>query len=111
MMEVLERETFVPRPRRVVFAFFGDPSNLARITPRSLGFEIIDAPRRTLRRGDHIRYRIRVLGIPIGWTTLISDWESNAAVRRRAGARPVQIVATRARAARRARRHAHARPR
>lgn len=76
-MEVLERETFVPRPRRVVFAFFGDPGNLARITPRSLGFEIVDAPRRTLRRGDRIRYRIRVLGIPIGWTTLISDWESN----------------------------------
>lgn len=72
---VLERETFVPAPRAEVFSFFADPNNLARITPRSLGFEIVDGPRRPLRRGDRIRYRIRLLGIPIPWVSRITEWE------------------------------------
>ena len=74
-MPSLERETFVPAPRTEVFAFFSDPVNLARITPHTLGFEIVEAPRRTLRRGDRIRYRIRILGIPLPWTSKIAEWK------------------------------------
>lgn len=72
---LVDRETFIPAPRAEVFAFFGDPNNLARITPPSLGFEIIDAPRRTLRQGDRIRYRIRLLGIPLPWLSHITEWD------------------------------------
>ncbi|GAC1439027.1 MAG: SRPBCC family protein [Thermoanaerobaculia bacterium] len=73
-MPVLECETFVPAPRSKVFAFFGDPGNLARITPSTLGFETVEAPDRTLRSGDRIRYRIRLLGIPVPWTSRITEW-------------------------------------
>lgn len=73
-MPVLERETFIPAPRSDVFAFFGDPANLARITPPSLGFTILEAPARTLRAGDRIRYRIRVAGVPVIWVTRIAAW-------------------------------------
>jgi ligand-binding SRPBCC domain-containing protein len=73
-MFILERETFVPAARAEVFAFFSDPHNLARITPLSLGFEVLEAPPAPLRAGQQIRYRIRVLGIPLRWTSLISEW-------------------------------------
>ncbi len=73
-MATLERETVIAAPRRTVFEFFSDPHNLARITPRSLGFEIVDAPDRRLRAGDRIRYRIRILGIPLPWVSRISEW-------------------------------------
>ena len=73
-MPILERESLIPAPRGAVFAFFGDPANLARITPPSLGFTIVDAPARTLRAGDRIRYRIRIAGIPVTWVTHITEW-------------------------------------
>ena len=73
-MAILRRETVIAAPRKAVFEFFSDPHNLARITPRSLGFEIVDAPDRRLRSGDRIRYRIRVLGIPLPWVSRISEW-------------------------------------
>ena len=73
-MPTLERETVIPAPRRMVFEFFSDPQNLARITPRSLGFEIVDAPDRRLRAGDRIRYRIRLLGLRLPWVSRITEW-------------------------------------
>ncbi len=74
-MALLERETFIPAPRDEVFAFFGDPANLARITPAALGFTIVEAPARTLRAGDRIRYRIRLFGFPVTWVTHIAAWD------------------------------------
>ena len=62
-----------------VFRFFSDPGNLARLTPPEMGFQIVDAPDRPLRAGDRIRYRIRIFGISLGWTTLITRWEENVA--------------------------------
>jgi uncharacterized protein len=69
------RETIVAAPRPDVFAFFSDPRNLARITPPSLGFEIVRMPDRALRAGDRIDYVIRLLGIPVRWRTVITVWE------------------------------------
>lgn len=76
-MQTLQRTTFIKAPLDKVFAFFSDPRNLARITPESMGFEIVEAPARAVREGDRIRYRIRVMGIPLRWTTLITRWEEN----------------------------------
>jgi ligand-binding SRPBCC domain-containing protein len=74
-MFTLERETFVAAPRSQVFAFFSDPQNLARITPPSLGFEIVEAPSRPLRAGDRIHYRIRLLGLlRVPWISKITAW-------------------------------------
>ena len=72
---ILERSTTIPGRRLdEVFEFFSDPMNLARITPESLGFEILEAPSRKLREGDRIRYRIRLFGVPLRWVTLIEEW-------------------------------------
>jgi len=56
------------------WAFFSDPRNLARITPRELGFEILtpDLPPR-IHAGLMIAYRVRpLLGIPMTWLTEIT---------------------------------------
>lgn len=78
-MPILRRTTFIRAPLPEVFTFFSDPQNLARITPEKMGFEIVAAPDRSLRAGDRIEYRIRILGVPLRWTTLITRWEENVA--------------------------------
>jgi hypothetical protein len=71
----LERETVVPLSLRETFAFFEDPQNLARITPPWLAFRIATADRIQMRRGAEIRYVIRWLGVPVKWTTVITDYD------------------------------------
>ena len=71
----LEQELRLPRPIEEVFSFFGDPANLEAITPPWLRFKVLDCSEGPLRRGSKIDYRLRIRGIPIGWTSLISRWE------------------------------------
>ena len=78
-MPTLQRTTFIKASLPDVFRFFSEPANLARITPPKMGFEIVEGPDRPLRAGDRIRYRIRILGFPLRWTTLITRWEENVA--------------------------------
>jgi NADH dehydrogenase len=64
---------FVPRPVDDVVRFFGDPRNLARLTPTSMGFELLTEDLE-VRDGLQIRYRIRpLLGIPATWETRITE--------------------------------------
>ena len=70
---VLEREQWLARPLEEVFAFFSRPENLQQITPGWLNFGMVEAPRE-LRAGALIRYRLRVHGIPIRWTSEITEW-------------------------------------
>jgi ligand-binding SRPBCC domain-containing protein len=99
---VLEHTQVVPRPRAEVFAFFSDPANLARITPPRLGFRLVghdpagatgthedrvegDEGRRSdghrspesivMAAGLRLHYRVRPLGVPQRWTSLISVWQ------------------------------------
>jgi uncharacterized protein len=72
---ILERTTIVEAPPEIVWAFFSDPANLAKITPPSMGFEIVSSPGRPLQAGDRIDYRIRIAGVPLPWRTLISEWD------------------------------------
>jgi ligand-binding SRPBCC domain-containing protein len=71
----LYREQWVPRPLEEVFEFFSRPENLAKITPASLGFEIITPQPIAMHAGALIDYTVRPFGIPIHWTTLIADYE------------------------------------
>ena len=65
----------VPKPIDEVFAFFASPSNLARITPPSMGFEFLTTDRE-MRAGLEIDYRIRpLLGIPLTWRTRITEYD------------------------------------
>jgi ligand-binding SRPBCC domain-containing protein len=69
----LTRAQVVPCELDRTFAFFADPWNLEAITPPWLGFAIVEAPTQ-LRRGSLLRYRLRLYGVPLRWTTEITQW-------------------------------------
>ncbi|MBA3689020.1 MAG: NAD(P)H-binding protein [Chloroflexi bacterium] len=71
----LHAEMLVDRPIDEVFAFFAKPENLGRITPSSLGFELLSTDTR-LREGLEIDYRVRpLLGIPLSWRSVIAQYD------------------------------------
>jgi ligand-binding SRPBCC domain-containing protein len=71
----LRREQWIPRPVEEVFAFFSDARNLERITPSWLGFQILTPGPIRIAAGTKLCYRLRVHGLPLGWTTEIRRWE------------------------------------
>jgi ligand-binding SRPBCC domain-containing protein len=70
----LRREQQIPRPIDEVFAFFSDARNLEDITPPWLGFRTLTPGPIHLAAGTQIRYRLRVRGLPVSWTTEIRRW-------------------------------------
>ena len=70
----LERETRVPTNLEDTFAFFADAGNLETITPPWLHFRILTPLPIEMRAGATIRYRLRLHGCPLGWTTEITGW-------------------------------------
>jgi len=70
----LNRNQFVPAPPDQVFGFFSQPENLARLTPPDLGFVILTPPPIRMKTGALIDYTIRLLGIRVRWTTLITEF-------------------------------------
>jgi len=71
----LRRELFLPLTPEEVFPFFSDPLNLAEITPPWMRFRVVSAPEGPLREGAEIRYRLRLRGLPLRWTSRISAWD------------------------------------
>ena len=69
----LVRTQRVPRPLDEVFAFFAEARNLERLTPPWLSFRIVDAPAE-LTAGATIDYRLRLVGMPVRWTSEIAQW-------------------------------------
>jgi ligand-binding SRPBCC domain-containing protein len=72
---LLRTSLILPVPRPEVFEFFADAENLERITPRSLRFRIVTPRPIEMKEGARIEYRLRLLGIPIRWTTEITLWD------------------------------------
>jgi ligand-binding SRPBCC domain-containing protein len=70
----LIRTQEVNKPLEEVFAFFERPENLARITPPSLGFEILTPGPIAMRTGTVIDYTVRPLGPRLHWRTLITEY-------------------------------------
>jgi ligand-binding SRPBCC domain-containing protein len=70
-----ESELWLPRSLDEIFAFFSDAVNLNAITPPWLHFRMVTASPIKMRVGTLIRYRLRVRGIPVSWTTRITVWE------------------------------------
>jgi ligand-binding SRPBCC domain-containing protein len=69
----LEREQWLPRPIDTIFEFFSRPENLQVITPSWLDFRMVKAPH-TLDAGSLIQYCLRWHGLPIRWTTIMTQW-------------------------------------
>lgn len=70
----LDTKIRLPQPPEELFPFFSDAANLELITPPELGFSIVSSDRLRLDTGAHIRYRLRLWGVPFGWTTRIGAW-------------------------------------
>jgi ligand-binding SRPBCC domain-containing protein len=70
----LTREQWLPKPLEETFAFFSRPENLEEITPPFLQFHIVRAESE-LHAGSLIEYRLRVRGLPMCWTSEITNWE------------------------------------
>lgn len=74
-VHVLRTHQTIPLPPERVFTFFERPENLARITPPRLGFRILTPSPIRMKAGTLIDYTIRVFGIPVRWTTLITSYD------------------------------------
>jgi ligand-binding SRPBCC domain-containing protein len=75
MVYVLRRTQTIARPLDRVFSFFARPENLERITPGELGFTILTPGPIVMKAGALIDYSIRLMGVPMRWTTLITTYE------------------------------------
>jgi len=74
-VHTLQRAQVLPGPPAEVFAFFADARNLEAITPPLLRFRVRNPDAIDMRAGALIRYRLRVRGVPVSWTTRISVWD------------------------------------
>lgn len=72
-LHVLEREQRLAIPLPRAWEFFSDARNLARITPPSMGFEVVSRLPERMYAGMIITYRVRpLLGLPVTWVTEIT---------------------------------------
>jgi ligand-binding SRPBCC domain-containing protein len=62
-------------PRDAVFDFFSRAENLGRITPPTLGFEMLTPTPVEMREGTWLDYRISLYGIPMSWRSEITVWD------------------------------------
>lgn len=71
---VLKRVQTLPITISEAWAFLAEPSNLPRITPPSMAFQIMSVSgRRSIYAGQVIQYRVRILPyLTTAWTTEIT---------------------------------------
>jgi len=74
MKHTLKTVIDLPLPLETVFEFFTSAHNLEKITPPEMGFQVINPAGLEMREGLLIDYRLRILGVPLRWQSLISKW-------------------------------------
>ena len=72
---ILEKSQTVPAPIEEVFPFFQAPANLERLTPPLLGMRIITPEPVPMHVGVIIDYVVKIRGLPMRWTTCISEYD------------------------------------
>ncbi len=70
-MKLLQKYQFIPQPIEHVFSFYADVRNLPQLLPKFMGFEILKQPNRPLQKGDHLKYKVSLFGIPFYWESEI----------------------------------------
>lgn len=73
-MPVFEASVRLAAPPAVVFPFFADAFNLEELTPPWLRFQVVTPRPIAMAKGVRIDYRLRVHGLPMRWTSEITDW-------------------------------------
>lgn len=68
---------YFDQKRSVIFDFFKNENNLEKITPKFLGFKVLDKSTKDIREGTVITYEISLHGIPMKWVTLIRKFHEN----------------------------------
>ena len=71
------KEQFVPSDMDTVFEFFSRPENLEKITPSSMGFNIITPSPIEMKEGAIIDYTVKIMGVPMRWRTMITSYKKN----------------------------------
>lgn len=72
--EVYSSEQYLPWSPEKIFPFFADATNLKRITPESVDFEIISGGTGALQKGSEMIYRVKVHGMKVKWKSVIEEW-------------------------------------
>jgi len=72
--ELFVCEQYLPWKPEIIFSFFSHAGNLARITPPTLGFEILSGTSDKIEKGSEIIYRLKIHGVPVNWKTVIQEW-------------------------------------
>lgn len=75
MVHIYKSAMVLPCNIHDVFHFFSDASNLERITPPELYFQIITPTPVSMAEGAIIDYKLRLFGIAFHWTAQIRGWD------------------------------------
>jgi ligand-binding SRPBCC domain-containing protein len=71
----LKRQQLIKRSLHEVFAFFSKPEHLELLTPKNLDFQILTQSSITMKEGAMIDYTVKIGGLPVRWTTVISSYD------------------------------------
>lgn len=72
---VLHTSQWLPGSIEDVFDFFSRPENLQKLTPSQLRFTILTPQPIVMSEGMQLDYKLKVHGLPLHWTSLISVWD------------------------------------
>lgn len=73
MLHIVKTTTVLDAGMDEVWDFFSSPANLKKITPPSMGFDILSGGEGKMYAGQIISYRVKpIAGIPMKWVTEIT---------------------------------------
>lgn len=72
---IFEKTVVIERSRDEIFDFFKQAENLQKLTPHWLDFKILTPLPIKMEEGARIDYQLKLMGIPITWRTVTSEWE------------------------------------